>query len=232
MSAFFVPRGTNSMKAKPLHPAWLRILHWIHFYSFGVMVWSGLAIYWAYQAYYFKAGKTVVYAVPKIVFDWLGIKYSLATGLAYHFSFMWVIMVTGLLYLVLSLISGNWRHLFPMWSDMKNSVSMLAYTFKIRKTMPVHGKYNPIQKLAYFTTVLALILLVLSGIAIYKPARLGFFTQFFGGYKLARAFHFWCTYYLVFFFVVHVVQVVRAGWKTFSAMVTGGSASDIFPAKP
>lgn len=217
------------MAIKPLHPAWLRILHWIHFYAFGVMVWSGLCIYWAFQAYKFKVGSTVIYAVPKVVFDWLGIKFSLATGLAYHFSFMWLIMATGLIYFVVSLTSGNWRHLFPTPKDMLGVFQMMAYTLKLRKTTPAQGKYNPAQKMAYFSTVLALMLLVFSGVAIYKPARMAWLTSLFGGYEMARAFHFWSTYFLVFFFVVHVVQVIRAGWTTFAAMVTGGKQETQIP---
>lgn len=213
------------MAQKPLHPAWLRILHWLHFYAFGVMVWSGLCIYWAYQAYFFEVGNTVIYAVPKVVFDWLGIKFSLATGLAYHFSFMWVVMGSGLIYFVLSLTSGNWKNLFPTLKDLLGVFQMMAYTFKLRKNRPAQGKYNPTQKLVYFTAVLSLMLLVFSGIAIYKPARMAWLTALFGGYKIARAFHFWSTYYLVLFFVIHIIQVIRAGWSTFVAMVTGGNRS-------
>ena len=214
----------NSSSEAPLklvHPAWLRLLHWVHFYAIGVMVWSGLMIYWAYQAYSFQIFNQKIYVVPPALFDWLGIRFKLATGLAIHFNIMWVVMVCGVAYLVLGFVWGSLSYIVPTLADAKALLHMAAARMGLRKTFQQTGKYNPAQKLAYFTTIVAGIVLVLSGWAIYKPARLHWLTALFGGYKTARAFHFWTTYYMVFFFVIHVVQVVRAGWNNFASMVTG-----------
>ena len=42
-----------------------------------------------------------------------------------------------------------------------------------------------------------------------------------GGYEWVRWEHFWLAVGYVLFFVIHVVQVARAGWNNFRAMVTG-----------
>ncbi len=208
--------------SKPLHPAWLRITHWLSFYTLLVMFWSGMLIYWAYPVYKISVGGNSFRIVPKPVFAALGMEFRLAEGMAYHFNFMWILMGVGFVYLVLSLVQGNWRNLFPTLSDFRGVFQMMLFTFGFRKEAPAQGKYNPAQKMAYFTSVFALILVAVSGWAIYKPARLWFLTSLFGGYENARAVHFIATAYLFLFFIVHVVQVIRAGWTNFSAMVTGG----------
>ncbi|HPI11013.1 MAG TPA: cytochrome b/b6 domain-containing protein [Catalimonadaceae bacterium] len=213
--------SSNQSSIRQLHPAWLRILHWVTFYTLLVMVWSGMLIYWAYPAY--KIGSWPV--IPKSWFNVLGLESQLANGLAYHFNFMWILMGAGFFYLLFSTFFQNWKHLVPVPSDGKRLWQMGRFALGLEKEKPVEGKYNPAQKLAYFTTILALALVVASGWAIYKPARLFWMAEALGGYRNARFIHFSCTVYLVLFFVVHVIQVVRAGWRNFSAMVTGGTST-------
>ena len=62
---------------------------------------------------------------------------------------------------------------------------------------------------------------LLTGLAIYKPVQLGWLTRLLGGYEWARWEHFWLTVGYVLFFIVHIAQVIRAGWNNFRAMVTG-----------
>ena len=62
---------------------------------------------------------------------------------------------------------------------------------------------------------------ILSGLAIYKPIQLGWLCAIMGGYKLARVIHFALTIGYVLFFLVHIIQVILAGWNNFRAMVTG-----------
>jgi len=180
-----------------------------------------MLIYWAYPAY--KIGSWPV--IPKSWFNVLGLESQLANGLAYHFNFMWILMGAGFFYLLFSTFFQNWKHLVPVPSDGKRLWQMGRFALGLEKEKPVEGKYNPAQKLAYFTTILALALVVASGWAIYKPARLFWMAEALGGYRNARFIHFSCTVYLVLFFVVHVIQVVRAGWRNFSAMVTGGTST-------
>lgn len=219
----------SGRSSKPIHPAWLRVIHWVNFYVLLVMFWSGLLIYWAYPTYKIAWGDRLYPILPPAFFKLLGLESQLGKGLAYHFNFMWILMISGICYVVFSVFSGNWRHLFPSLRDGKRLWHMFLVFLKQRKEEPQTTKYNPAQKLAYFTAVLALILLVFSGWAIYKPARLSWLTQLLGGYRSARWIHFLCTGYVFLFFVVHVVQVIRAGWANFSAMVTGGNATHPVP---
>jgi thiosulfate reductase cytochrome b subunit len=62
---------------------------------------------------------------------------------------------------------------------------------------------------------------LLTGLAIYKPTQLHLLTTMLGGYEMARWLHFWLTMAFVAFFVIHVAQVIRAGWNTFRAMIIG-----------
>lgn len=220
--------SNNISSNRQLHPAWLRILHWVTFYTLLVMVWSGMLIYWAYPTY--KIGSWSV--IPKSWFKVLGLESQLANGLAYHFNFMWILMAAGVFYLLFSTLFKNWKNLLPVPSDGKQLWQMGLHSLGLRKELPVQGKYNPAQKLAYFTTILALALVVASGWAIYKPARLFWMAEALGGYRNARLIHFGCTLYLVFFFIIHVIQVVRAGWRNFSAMVTGGMTQESPLQKP
>jgi len=209
-------------KEKEIHPVWLRAIHWINFYTLLVMFYSGMLIYWAYPVYTLSVPGGEIPVLPKAWFKFLGMDFQLGNGLAYHLNFMWIIMATGILYVVFSLFSGHWKTLFPKKEDAKNLLQFVKYSLKLSKESPAQGKYNPAQKLVYFTTILVLILLIFSGWAIYKPARLSILVFLMGGYRTARAIHFLCTSYLFLFFIVHLIQVIRAGWTNFSAMVTGG----------
>ena len=80
--------------------------------------------------------------------------------------------------------------------------------------------YNAVQKLLYLGVILAGIVIVLSGIAIWKPVQLQELTAVFGGYDAARYVHFFAMAAIVGFLVVHVVMAVLVP-KSLRAMVTG-----------
>ena len=66
-----------------------------------------------------------------------------------------------------------------------------------------------------------LVALVLSGLALWKPVQFQGLAALMGGYEGARLVHFWMTIGLSLFFIIHVLQVMRAGWGNFRSMVTG-----------
>jgi thiosulfate reductase cytochrome b subunit len=82
-------------------------------------------------------------------------------------------------------------------------------------------KFNDAQRIAYSGIVLMGMGSLLTGLAIYKPTQLHIITTLLGGYETARWFHFWLTLFYVAFFLVHVAQVIRAGWNGFRAMLIG-----------
>ena len=63
--------------------------------------------------------------------------------------------------------------------------------------------------------------MLVTGLAIYKPTQTHWLTSALGGYEMARWLHFWLTMSFLGFFVVHVLQVVLAGWNNFRSMVSG-----------
>jgi thiosulfate reductase cytochrome b subunit len=204
------------------HPLAIRWFHWINFPVLGVMIWSGLLIYWANDVYKLGFGnKTLIKFFPKSFYDTLHIPFRLAEGMAYHFFFMWLFFLNGLLYVLYTIISGEWKLLLPNKRCWKEAWQVLLHDLHIRRTAPPQLKYNAAQRIAYTAIILFGIGSVLTGLAIYKPEQLRWLCGLFGGYKLTRIFHFALTIGYVLFFLIHIIQVILAGWNNFRGMVSG-----------
>src|ERR1044072_7795853 len=151
------------------HPLAIRWFHWINFPVLGVMIWSGLLIYWANDVYKVGFGdKTLIKFFPKSFYEALHIPFRLSEGMAYHFVFMWLFFLNGLLYVLYTLFSGEWRYLFPNKHSFKESWQVILYDLRIRKTAPLQAKYNGAQKIAYTAIIVMGLGSILSGLAIYK----------------------------------------------------------------
>lgn len=205
------------------HPLAIRWFHWINFPVLGVMIWSGLLIYWANDVYKIGFGSTTLLKFfPNSFYKALHIPYRLSEGMAYHFLFMWLFFLNGIAYVLYTAISGEWRYLVPDRHSFKEAWQVLLHDLHLRKTAPlIRGKYNAAQRIAYFSIIIMGIGSILTGLAIYKPIQFQWLCNLFGGYKMARIFHFALTIGYVLFFLVHIFQVIRAGWNNFRAMVTG-----------
>ena len=205
------------------HPLALRWFHWVNFPLIMVMIWSGLLIYWANQAYKVKIFGVVLFKFfPAWFVELMGMKYRLATGMSWHFVFMWFFMVNGIGYAAFLIFSGGWRHIFP--ASKQSFISAwhtVLHDLGLRKEPSMVGKYNGAQQLAYSGVVVLGVLAFLSGWAIYKPTQLFWLTTALGGYESARLIHFIVMVLLSLFFFVHIAQVAKAGWNNFQAMVTG-----------
>ena len=197
-------------------------MHWINFPVLFVMIWSGMLIYWANDVYKIHLGRKVLFGFfPESFYKALNISHRLAEGMAFHFLFMWIFFINGLAYVGYTLISGEWRYLFPDRRSFKEAWLVLLHDLHIRKTAPPQKKYNGAQKIAYTGIILMGIGSVLTGLAIYKPIQFSWLVTLFGGYGNARVLHFILTLLYCLFFLVHVLQVILAGWNNFQAMVTG-----------
>lgn len=195
------------------HPRIIRWLHWINFPILSLMIWSGILIYWANPAYL---------KLPDSFYETLGLDHNLARGMGWHFFLMWIFTVNGCLYVAALLITGQWRELWPDWQSFKEAPRVVLHEIKILKTPPpIRGKYNAAQRLAYFFVILMGLGSLITGLAIYKPVQLGFLTQLLGGYQAARLEHFILMIGFVLFFLVHVFQVMKAGWNNFRSMLAG-----------
>lgn len=204
------------------HQAATRWMHWINFPLLTIMIWSGMLIYWANDIYEVKIGNTVwVKFFPESFYKALHIPYRLSEGMAFHFVFMWLFMINGLLYVTYTIVSGEWRYLVPDKHSLKESWQVILHDLHIRKTAPTQLKYNAAQRVAYTMIILMGFGSLLTGLAIYKPVQIQWLTNLCGGYEAARLEHFILTVGYVLFFIIHIVQVILAGWNNFRAMVAG-----------
>jgi thiosulfate reductase cytochrome b subunit len=209
-------------RLEPKHPRAVRWMHWVNVPVLTVMIWSGLLIYWANDVYAVRAGGVTLFRFfPDGFYQALGLGHGLAVGMAYHFTFMWFFAVNGLLYVLYTLLSGEWRHLLPNRRTPREAWHVLLHDLRLRREPPPRAKFNGAQRLAYTGVILMGAGSLVTGLAIYKPTQLAWLTSLLGGYEWARAEHFTITVGYVLFFVVHIAQVIRAGWNNFRAMVTG-----------
>jgi thiosulfate reductase cytochrome b subunit len=209
-------------RLEPKHPRAIRWMHWINVPILAVMIWSGLRIYWANDVYAVHiAGVTLFHFFPDSFYRTLGLEHRLADGMAYHFTFMWFFAVIGLVYVLYTFLSGEWRHLLPNRYTPREAWHVVLHDLGLRKAPLPHAKFNGAQRLAYTGVILMGAGSLVTGLAIYKPTQLAWLTRLLGGYEWARAEHFALMCGFVLFVIVHVAQVIRAGWNNFRAMVTG-----------
>lgn len=204
------------------HPRAIRWFHWINFPLLFMMIWSGMLIYWANHAYRIGfASFTLLKFFPDWLYNFFGMDHRLAEGMAWHFFFMWFFALNGVLYVLYTAISGEWRYLVPDRRSFREAIQVTMFDLGLSKTHPPRRKFNGAQQIAYTSIILMGAASLLTGLAIYKPVQFGWLTAALGGYPAARLEHFLLTIGYVLFFVVHIAQVARAGWNNLNAMVTG-----------
>jgi thiosulfate reductase cytochrome b subunit len=190
-----------------IQPAWVRAMHWTNAVAMVLMIMSGWQIYNASPLFDFKFSHAITLG------DWLG------GALLWHFAAMWLLMVNGLLYLAMGLATGRFRKkLLPITPAGVISDAKAALTGKL--SHDDLSKYNYVQKLLYAGIIVVGILIVLSGLSIWKPVQLQYLTALFGGYDIARYVHFTCMSAIVGFLIVHVALALLVP-KSLRAMIIG-----------
>jgi thiosulfate reductase cytochrome b subunit len=191
-----------------IHSAWVRVCHWINAFAVLVMIGSGWQIYDASPLFDFlRFPKSIALG------QWLG------GGLMWHFAAMWLLVVNGLVYLTLGFATGRFRRkLLPISPSAVLADAKAALTFKLSHDDLSH--YNAVQKTLYAGIMLTGILIVLSGLSIWKPVQFQELTAFFGGYDTARYVHFAAMSAIVAFLVMHVSLALLVP-KSLRAMIVG-----------
>ena len=190
-----------------IHPAWVRICHWVNAIAILVMIASGWRIYNASPLFDFMFPPSITLG------GWL------AGALLWHFAAMWVLVINGIVYLALGFATGRFRRkLWPIrprdvLADMK-----AALTFRLAHQDL--STYNAVQKLLYTGVILCGVVIVLSGIAIWKPVQFQELTWLFGGYEAARYVHFIAMAAIVGFLIVHIALALIVP-RSLKAMVVG-----------
>ncbi|HTQ41068.1 MAG TPA: cytochrome b/b6 domain-containing protein [Pirellulales bacterium] len=204
------------------HPRPIRWMHWLNVPLLFGMIWSGLMIYWANDVFRIGIGNwTLAHFFPDWFYEALRLDHRLAEGMSWHFAIMWVFAINGICYVTYTFASGEWRHLLPNRKSFREAWMVILHDLHLSKIEPPKRKFNGAQQFAYTGVVLMGFGSLVTGLAIYKPIQVVWLTSLLGGYAWARWEHFWLTMGYLFFFVIHISQVIRAGWNNFRAMVTG-----------
>ena len=204
------------------HPRAIRWMHWINFPVLFLMIWSGLLIYWANSVYRVGLGSfTLFQFFPDRFFNFLGVGHRLSEGLALHFFFMWFFAINGVIYVLYTAISGEWRYLLPNRKSFSEALRLMLHDLHLSNRRTPQRKFNGAQQIAYTGVIFMGAGSVLTGVAILRPVQFAWLSNLLGGYEWARWEHFWLAIGYCLFFVVHVAQVIKAGWNNFRAMVTG-----------
>ena len=190
-----------------IHPGWLRSTHWLNAIAVAVLVTSGWRIY--------NATAFLGFAIPKGITlgGWLG------GALQWHFAAMWLLTANGLLYLVCNAATGRLaRKFFPLSPKALLDNVLAAVKGKLAHADPQH--YNMVQRLAYLFVMLDCVLLVLSGLVLWKSVQFPLLRELLLGYEGARRIHFFAMAALAAFVAVHLVMVALVP-RTLLSMVRG-----------
>ncbi|MEX8518948.1 MAG: cytochrome b/b6 domain-containing protein [Leptothrix sp. (in: b-proteobacteria)] len=202
---------SSAATGRPIHPLWMRINHWLNALAVLVLVSSGWRIYNAAPFFPFQFPGDITLG------GWLG------GALQWHFAAMWLLAANGLVYLVLNIASGRLAmKFFPLSPRGVLHDALAALRGKLSHADPRH--YNQVQRLAYLFAMADIVLMVLSGLVLWKSVQFGLLRDLLGGYELARRIHFVAMAGLVGFVAVHLVMVALVP-KTLLTMLLGRSRS-------
>jgi thiosulfate reductase cytochrome b subunit len=190
-----------------IHPLVVRVTHWINALAILVMVTSGWRIYNASPLFPFRFPNELTLG------GWL------AGALQWHFAAMWLLVLNGIVYVSYGIGSGRFRSkLFPLtpvavWRDMQAAL-------RGRLAHEDLSMYNAAQRAAYLAIIVCLVVLVFSGLAIWKPVQFQEIAALTGGYEGARIVHFCAMALTVLIVLVHIVMVILVP-RSFPTMITG-----------
>lgn len=185
----------------------MRVTHWLNALAVLVLVTSGWRIY--------NAAPFFPFDIPALLTlgGWLG------GALQWHFAAMWLLAANGLVYLALNIVSGRlFAKFFPLSIEGIFRDVFGALRGKLSHADP--RRYNSVQRFAYLFVMFDIVLLVLSGLVLWKSVQFGLLRDLLGGYEFARRIHFFAMTALVAFVAVHLLMVALVP-RTLLAMLSG-----------
>lgn len=207
MSTVAVSPPMTSPAGGTSHPVWLRVTHWVDALAVAMMIASGWRIYNASPLFDFEFPAAITMG------GWL------AGALQWHFAAMWLLAVNGTLYLVVNIASGRlFRQFFPVSPRGVLHDVLSALRGRLAHDDPRH--YNQVQRAAYLFVMLDLVVLVLSGLVLWKSVQFGVLRELMGGYEAARRVHFFAMALLVAFIGLHLIMVALVP-RSLRAMILG-----------
>ncbi len=198
MSASSIPR---------IHPLWVRLAHWLNALAVTVLVLSGWRIYDASPLFAFELPRELTLG------GWLG------GAIQWHFAAMWLFAGNGMVYLAANLLGRRlFRRFFPI--SLSALLADLAAALRGQLSHADPGRYNAVQRLAYLFVMVDSLLLVLSGLVLWKSVQFPFLRELLGGYETARRVHFLAMAGMVGFVGIHLLMVALVP-RTLLTMIRG-----------
>jgi len=208
-----LPAVTSTAHQARLHPLPLRIMHWINAVAIFIMIGSGWKIY----------NDDVIFGFLHFP-DWIVIGKWAQYGLQWHFFGMWIFVLNGLAYLAYGIATGRFRRkLFPVAIPEVLATVGDALRLRLRHDDLTH--YNAVQKAMYLGVMLVGIVIVISGLALWKPVQFSELAGLFGSFQTIRLVHFLCMSAIVAFILVHVTLALLVP-RSLVAMLAGGPVVD------
>lgn len=191
----------------PVHPGWLRAMHWLNALAVVVMAMSGWRIYNASPLFDFVFPREITLG------GWLG------GALQWHFAGMWLLFFNGILYLAMNLATGRlWRKFFPL--SIRGIAADLGAALHGKLAHADPRRYNQVQRLAYLFVMADIAVLVVSGLVLWKSVQFELLRELLGGYETARRVHFIAMALLTAFVAIHLVMVALVP-RSLIAMIRG-----------
>jgi thiosulfate reductase cytochrome b subunit len=210
-----LPKPT-SPKEHRLHPLPLRIMHWVNAVAIFIMIGSGWKIY-----------------NDDAIFGWLRFPDSIVIGkwaqygLQWHFFGMWIFVISGLAYLTYGIATGRFRQkLFPI--SVRKIIATVGDALRLRLGHDDLTHYNAVQKILYLGVMLVGILIVITGLSLWKPVQFSELASLFGNFQIIRLIHFLCMSAIVAFILIHVSLALLVP-RSLVAMLNGGPIVDDGP---
>ncbi len=192
---------------RPIHPAWLRATHWLNAVAVAILATSGWRIYDAAPFFGFKFAKEITLG------GWLG------GAIQWHFAAMWLLAANGLAYLLCNVATGRlWTRFFPL--SPRDFVADLRAALRGHLSHVDPHQYNAVQRVAYLFAIIDAVLLVWSGLVLWKSVQFPLLRELLGGYEMSRRVHFFAMAALVAFVAVHVAMAALVP-RTLLAMIRG-----------
>jgi len=199
--------ASTPLPSSVIHPLWVRLTHWVNAVAMVMMIGSGWQIYNAAPLFAFEFPPGIALG------GWL------AGAISWHLAGMWLLVVNGIVYVTLGIATGRFRaKLFPIRPG--DVFRDLGAALRGRLSHANLSAYNAVQKLLYLGVICAGIVIVLSGLSIWKPVQFQELTTLFGGYDRARYVHFFAMGTIVAFLTVHIVLALIVP-KSLRAMIIG-----------
>jgi thiosulfate reductase cytochrome b subunit len=212
------PAFRKSMSEVYEHPLVVRYCHWLSSFSLVILAMSGLAIFKLFPSFGPKIPEhDLIHNIPRFFMlgGWLG------GALRWHFTFAWVYVASGVVYVAYQVLSGNFRQMLFLPGDLRGVWPVTRHYFLGGPKPVATEAYNPLQKLAYTSLIFIGAFSVVTGMVLFNPVQFSFFANLMGGFHRARIWHFASLLMLGLFVLGHLVMVAIHGLNNFMSMLTG-----------